>query len=149
MAKKIFTPLEITGEGTKDKENESLTWFSFKNFRKSLGLALSGLKIAFLKEQSFRIQVFIGILALILMFIFPLTICEKTIVVLTIAVVLGFELINSQIEKFLDIIQPSFHFRVKLVKDLSAAAVLIVSIGSILIGLLIFLPYFFEFFINF
>ncbi len=118
------------------------TFFDIKEFKKSLAIAFSGLKTAFSQEQSFRIQIFISVLALILMFIFPLTVYEKTIVILTMAVVLGLELINSQVERILDIIQPKFHSQVKLVKDLSAAAVLIVSIGSVIIGLLIFLPHF-------
>ncbi len=116
--------------------------FSFKKFRKSLTTAFLGLKTAFLEEQSFRLQVLIGIFVLILTLILPLTVCQRVIVFLTIGAVLSFELINSQIEKILDIIQPKFHPQVKSVKDLSAAAVLIVVISSILIGLLIFLPHF-------
>lgn len=118
--------------------------FNPREFLKNFIIAISGLKIAFLKEQSFRIQLFFGFLVLILMFLFPLSICEKGILLLTIFAVLGFELINSQIEKFLDIVQPKFHPKVKLVKDLSAAAVLIVALGSIIIGLLIFLPHFLQ-----
>jgi diacylglycerol kinase len=120
--------------------------FDLKDFGKNLKIAIIGLKTAFFKEQSFRIQVFIGISAFILMFVFPLTICERTIIVLTIGAVLGFELINSQIEKVLDIVRPEFHPKVKVIKDLSAAAVLIVSISSALIGLLIFLPHFLKLF---
>ncbi|MCX6722618.1 MAG: diacylglycerol kinase [Candidatus Staskawiczbacteria bacterium] len=62
----------------------------------------------------------------------------------TILVVLSLELINSQIEKFLDIIQPEHHPRVKIIKDFSAGAVLISVIGSIIIGFLIFWPHIIE-----
>ena len=61
--------------------------------------------------------------------------------ILTILVVLSLELINSQIEKFLDLIQPEHHPRVKIIKDFSAGAVLLSAIGSVVIGLLIFWPH--------
>ncbi len=120
--------------------------FTFKEFKESLSIAIKGLRQAFYKEQSFRIQVFIGILALILVFAFPLKIYERAIIFLTISTVLGFELLNSQIEKMLDIIQPNNHPNVKIIKDFSAGAVLLVCFISILVGLLIFLPYFLSLF---
>ena len=114
------------------------------NFRKlsfSFKKAFKGFKIAIREEQTFRIHALAGILVLFLMFYFPLTALERAILVLAIILVLGLELINSQIERVLDFIQPNHDPKIERIKDLSASAVLIVSLGSIVIALLIFLPY--------
>lgn len=83
----------------------------------------------------------IGIAVIFFMIIFNLNSVEKCILLLMILVVLSVELINSQIEKFLDLIQPDHHPRVKIIKDFSAGAVLLSALGSIIIGILIFLPH--------
>ena len=114
------------------------------NFRKlcsSFKKAFKGFKIAIREEQTFRIHTIAGILVLILMFSFPLTVLERAVLILTIILVLSLELINSQIERTLDFLQPNHHPQIKRIKDLSASAVLIASLGAIIIGLLIFLPY--------
>ena len=115
--------------------------FKFKEFRKSLIIALLGIKRAFKTEQSFRYQTYISFIVCILMIILPLNKHERIIIIFLIGAVLGFELLNSQVEKILDVIQPNNDSRVRIIKDFSAAAVLIVVIGSVIIGLIIFLPY--------
>jgi diacylglycerol kinase len=117
---------------------------NFKKLCLSFKRAFHGLKIAIFEEQTFKIQVGIGILVLFLMFLLPLKTLERTILILTIILVLALELINSQIERILDFLNSDFHPKVKRIKDLSAAGVLIASLGSIAIGLFIFLPHFFR-----
>ena len=112
-------------------------WRSFK-------AAFSGLKLAF-NEQTFRIFCFCGFIIIVLMFVFKLSIREKIIVVFLITLNLTLELINSQIEKILDIVQPNFDQRVKVIKDISAGAVLLASLGAATVGTLIFLPYLIDF----
>jgi len=124
----------------------SMQVFSLSKLGQSIKTALIGIKNAFRSEQTFRIQFIWGILAIILSFIFPLDLTQKAIVISMVGAVLGFELLNSQIEKILDIIQPNNDIRVKIVKDFSAAAVLIISISAFLVGLIIFLPYFLALF---
>jgi diacylglycerol kinase len=111
-----------------------------KKLRKSIAIALKGLISAFKKEQTFRIQVLAGILAIFLAFYLPLTEIEKALIFLAIASVLGMELINTQVEKVLDFMQPRPNPDIKSIKDLSAAAVLIMAIGSLILGVIIFLP---------
>lgn len=106
-----------------------------------LKIAFLGVTTAFKKERNFRIQFSIGVIVIILMIILGLNSIEKSILLLTVLVVLSLELINSQIEKILDLIQPNLHPKVKIIKDFSAGAVLISVVGSIIIGILIFLPY--------
>ena len=105
--------------------------------------AFSGLKIAFHEEQSFRIQLFVGAIVIILMYAFPLHSIEKAILFLSMGFVLGLELLNSQLEGMLDMWQPSYDHRIKKIKDLSSSAVLMASVASLLVGFYIFIPYFF------
>ena len=112
-----------------------------QNLSISLKIAFFGLKSAFKEERNFRIQFLIAIVVIILAFIFKLNRIEDSILGITILVVLSLELVNSQIEKFLDLIQPEHHPRVRIIKDFSAGAVLLSAIGSIVIGFLIFWPY--------
>ena len=78
------------------------------------------------------------------MFYFPLPSLERAVLILTIILVLSLELINSQIERILDFLQPDHDPKIERIKDLSAAAVLVASLGSIAIALLILLPYFLK-----
>ena len=114
--------------------NPRMLFFSFKN-------SFRGLKIAFLEEQSFKIQVFLGVILVILMFSFPLHHIERAILILCIIFVLGLELLNSQIERVLDLVQFDYNPKIKDIKDLSTGAVLIAAVGSLIIGLFIFIPY--------
>lgn len=108
--------------------------FSFKN-------SFRGLRVAFFEEQSFKIQSFIAIVLLILMFSFPLHHIERAILVLCIIFVLGLELLNSQLERVLELVQFEHNPKIRDIKDFSAGAVLIASVGSLIIGLFIFIPY--------
>lgn len=115
--------------------------FSFKKLIKSFENAFVGLRAAFLQEQSFRLQVLFGLAVVILMIIFPLRYIERAALVLAVGFVLGLEILNSQIERALDIIQTDHDPRIKAIKDLSAGAVLVAVAAAVAVGLFIFLPY--------
>ena len=56
-------------------------------------------------------------------------------------VVLIMELINTIMERVVDILKPRVHPYVRLIKDLMAASVLLASILAVIVGLIIFIPY--------
>ncbi len=114
---------------------------NLKKLKSSIKVAIVGLKSAVREEQTFKIQITVAILVIFFMFYFPLLTLERVVLILTIVLVLGLELINSQIERILDFLEPEFNHKIRRIKDLSASAVLVVTIGSIFIGILIFLPY--------
>lgn len=111
-----------------------------KKFINAFRNALNGFIIALKTQRNFKIQLFIGFIACIAGFCFKINNTEWTIIVLSILLVLGFELINTSIEKLCDFVNPEFNSTVKVIKDLSAGAVLLVSTGALLTGLVIFLP---------
>ncbi len=97
--------------------------------------------IAFKEEQSFRYQIIGALIVAILIFIFPLERWERALLVLCIGGVLVLELLNSIIERFVDIVKPRVHEYARIVKDLSAAAVLVMAITAVILAIIIFWPH--------
>jgi len=107
---------------------------------KSFGWALNGLKDCILHEKNFRIQYTVALCVLVAGFVFSISLNEWMIILLSFAIVLCFEIINSAIEKLCDLVMPEHHAVIKKVKDMSASAVLLAAIISFIIGCIIFLP---------
>lgn len=107
---------------------------------KSFGWAFNGLKDCILHEKNFRIQYIVAVIVVIAGFFLGLSSNEWTTILLCFAVVLGFEIINSAIEKLCDLVSPDFNLTIKKVKDMSASAVLLSAIITFIIGCIIFFP---------
>lgn len=103
--------------------------------------AKHGLWYVFKHEQNFRVQCGIAVLVMVATFILSLRRSEVIVLLLLILFVLTLELVNSALEKFLDILKPRFHEQVSLVKDIAAAMVFVASLGSAIIGCMVFVPY--------
>ena len=54
--------------------------------------------------------------------------------------VLALELVNTAIERTVDLVTKDYHDLAKAAKDVAAGAVLIMSMFSVIIGLIIFIP---------
>lgn len=103
--------------------------------------AFRGLLIMLSKERNFKIQLVFFIAVLILGFIFQISSTDWIILLLTSALVLSLEIINSAIEKTCDLISKQTNKQIKNIKDISAAAVLLAVLFAVIIGVMIFLPY--------
>ena len=110
------------------------------SFIDSMNHALDGISYTVEKERNFKIEFMIAILVLILGFIFKISKVEWLILLLTISSVLGLELVNTSIERCVDLVTKDYKELAKNAKDVAAGAVLITSIFSIFIGVVIFLP---------
>ncbi|MFB6225788.1 MAG: diacylglycerol kinase [Candidatus Paceibacteria bacterium] len=117
---------------------------NLSRFLQSFRFAYRGLRHAVLNEQNFKIKILAGILVLALMYIFELIFIERVILITFIFLVLSFELLNTAIEHFTDLVESKFNKKVKVVKDLMAAVVLTISIGAAIVGIMIFYPYIIE-----
>ncbi|HET8735327.1 MAG TPA: diacylglycerol kinase family protein [Pricia sp.] len=111
-----------------------------RNRIKSVGFALRGALLLIRTEASIKVQVFLAIIMTAAGFYFEISAVEWVLQILAIALVMGVEGINTAIEKMSDYMQPKFDKRIGLIKDVSAGAVLLVSIGAIIVGLIIYLP---------
>lgn len=101
--------------------------------------AFSGLKTAFFSERNLQIHVFIGFIVIILAFIFHVSYIEKLVLLIVIGIVIALELVNTAIERTVDMMTGQKHPLAKLAKDTSAAAVLFFAIIAVMIGLAIFI----------
>jgi diacylglycerol kinase len=73
-----------------------------------------------------------------------ISIIEWGLVILTMALVWITESFNTVYERLFDLVDPTVNPLVKIGKDVSAAAVLISAVVSIIIGILVFLPHLLE-----
>lgn len=108
---------------------------------KSIQHAVSGITFALVRERNFQIECGVAISVIFLASWFPLLPAEWAILLLVIGWVLTLELINTIIERVLDMVKPNVHPYVRVVKDMAAGAVLIAAFVAILIGIFIFLPH--------
>jgi diacylglycerol kinase len=106
---------------------------------KSFFFAFQGLKWA-LKERNFKIHVSISALVILTGIILNISILEWIAIIGCMTLVLTLEIINTAIEKTIDLLHPEKHSEAGKIKDLSAAAVLLIAILSVMIGCIIFLP---------
>ena len=107
---------------------------------RSFGYACHGLKYAIATQTNFRIQLLFAALAISLGIGLRISTMEWMILSICIGIVLFAELVNTALEKLADVVHKDHHPEIKLVKDISAAAVLIIAISSAVIGAIIFLP---------
>lgn len=112
----------------------------FINRVKSVGFALRGALLLIRTEASIKVQVGLAIIMTFAGFYFDISNTEWAIQILTIATILGAEGLNTAIEKVADFVQPEFDEKIGFIKDVSAGAVMLISIAATIIGLIIYLP---------
>ena len=111
-----------------------------RSFAQSVNHALDGISYVTKKERNFKIEIIVGILAILLGFLLKVTIVEWLILIITIALVLCFEIINTALERCVDLVTKDYQELAKVTKDAAAGAVLVMSMFAIVIGIIIFLP---------
>lgn len=112
-------------------------------FKTSVQNAARGLNRTIKTEPNLRWQLVAVLTVVLLGLAVQLTRGEWALVVIVCGLVLTLELINTAVEKTLDIVKPRFDEHVGSVKDIMAGAVLLVSLVSLIIGFLIFWPHLF------
>ncbi|MEO6731435.1 MAG: diacylglycerol kinase family protein [Ferruginibacter sp.] len=110
-----------------------------KVFR-SFYYAWSGIRYCFTTQLNFRIHLLIMLLVIIAGFLFNISATEWLFIVLCCMLVLMLEMINTALEYLCDVITTEFNPVIKVVKDVTAGAVLVSAVGSIVTGTVIFLP---------
>lgn len=110
------------------------------DFLKGFIYAFNGLIVFFRRERNGRIQLLIAAATVMLAWWLHVSVFEWIILSGCIALVLALEMINSAIEKLCNLVHPAFHPAVKVIKDISAGAVLWVSVYSCITGVIIFYP---------
>ena len=112
------------------------------NFFKNTSYALKGLIDLIKTETSFKIELFITIILLPLIFFIDTTLTNKTLMFITLMGMLMAETINSAIERVVDLVTLEHHDMAGRAKDVGSAIVFIsififvVTWGIILIDIL-------------
>lgn len=92
-------------------------------------------------ERNIKIQILITGILILFMLCFHFSLNDILVVLLWIGVVISAEYMNTAIEKAMDFINNSYSPQIKIVKDLSASAVFILSLLAFISGILIFIKY--------
>jgi len=106
---------------------------SFKN-------SLRGFRVLLRNEYNLYIQIGFAVIATICGFLFEINFTEWAIQTAIIGLVIFSELVNTAIEKIMDLFHPEHDERVRDIKDLASGAVLFMVLVSITTGLFIYLP---------
>jgi diacylglycerol kinase len=113
---------------------------------KSFSNAARGIAYLFKSQPNARIELIIASIVLISGVLFKISFVEWIIILLCIALVLGFEGINTALEIFADKLHPGFDKEIGKAKDVAAGAVLMAAIVAAIIGFVIFAPHLLDFF---
>ena len=112
--------------------------------KKSFHCAVRGLDYVIKNERNFRIEIIAAVVIIFLAIVFNIKIWEFVVVVFSITWILVIELVNTVVERVVDILEPRVHPYARLIKDIMAGVVLISVFMSIFVGGLIFIPYIFK-----
>ena len=119
-----------------------------KKLINSFKYAFSGVISAFKTERNMKIHVSVMILVILCGIIFKLETWEWIVCICLFALVIGGELFNTAIEIVVDLAMPKINDKAKKSKDIAAGGVLVLAIGSAIIGLIIFIPKMINLFIG-
>ena len=114
--------------------------FSWNARAKSFGYAWSGIKSLLRTEHNSRIHLAFTIIVVVLGIVLKISRFEFITLFIVMALVWICEIFNTCVEKTMDFISLEQHPQIKLVKDLAAAAVLIMAITAVIVGCFIFIP---------
>jgi probable rRNA maturation factor len=123
-------------------EKHSADWTVIKSDKivDSFGNAAKGFLAALKSERNLWIHITISVLVILLGIILKLSNVEWSLLILVISIVLMAEFFNTALEYLVNFSSPEKNESARMVKDVSAAAVLVVSISALIIGGIIFLP---------
>ncbi|WHX99354.1 diacylglycerol kinase family protein [Neobacillus sp. DY30] len=111
---------------------------------KSFSYALTGIKTALWSERNMRIHLCVSMLVIGCSIFFSISKLEWLFVIVAIGGIFSLELVNTAIERVVDLVTEDYHPLAKQAKDLAAGAVFIYAVTAVVIGSIIFFPYFFS-----
>jgi diacylglycerol kinase len=110
-------------------------------FFKSLGDAFTGVIEVLRSERNARIHVVAALVVLLAGVLLKVSNAEMAALFFAILLVFLAEIMNTAVEKTIDLIDTRTNPKIRLIKDMTAGAVLVASIGAAIIGVAIFWPY--------
>lgn len=108
--------------------------------KSSIKAAGRGLIYAYKNERNFRVETYVALIVIAALIACKASFEQSAIIVTMIFLVFMIELMNTAIERVVDILKPRKHPYAGVIKDVSAASVLVLSIGASIVGLFVFVP---------
>ncbi|MBS3873100.1 MAG: diacylglycerol kinase family protein [Firmicutes bacterium] len=102
--------------------------------------ALIGIATAFREEKNMRIHFAVFFILLGASWYAGLNRWEWALVLLAAGLVITSEMLNSAVERVVDLVEPNFHPLAALSKRLAAGGVLIAALTAVAIGAIVFWP---------
>jgi diacylglycerol kinase len=103
--------------------------------------AFRGIREGVLGERSFAVHLPMAAAVIAAAAFFRVSAVEWLVLVLCITLVITAELLNSALERMAKAVTQERNVHVGAALDIAAGAVLVASVGAVICGLLIFLPY--------
>jgi len=108
---------------------------------KSFRYAIRGIGKVIRYENNSKVHLMATIAVVVAAFYLRISLRDWCLLLFAIAVVWVSEIINTAIEKLVDLVSPNYNEKAGTIKDISAGAVLIASISAFIVGLLVFIRY--------
>lgn len=125
--------------GLQDKPTK---YWANQNRISAFQAAKAGLITLWKEEFNFRIHLLMTLAVVVAGFIFQITTTEWLIIILLIGHIIALEMINSAIETVVDlVVGTKWDQHAKRSKDIAAAAVMMMALIAVVVGLIIFVPY--------
>lgn len=105
----------------------------------SFNYAIEGFLYTLKTQKNMRLHFLAAIIVLLLGFYYNFTKIELILLLLTISFVLIAEMFNTGVELIIDLITDEFHPLARIIKDITAGAVLVASINAVFVAYLLFL----------
>lgn len=111
-----------------------------KKFIKSFKCAGAGARHAFQTQRNLWIHFFVALFVLAFALWVGVNWLEFLVLVVVVFNVIAAEMFNTAMEELINILSPQHRSEAALAKNIAAAAVLVLAIGAVMVGLMVFLP---------
>jgi len=114
-----------------------------QNLLRSFYCGFVGLGRMIKEERNIKIHLLVSFLTVLAGIYFRISPVEWAIVVLTIFSIFCAEMFNSAVEQLANVVRDENHLgyqATRLARDIACGAVLTLSVGAVILGLIIFLP---------
>jgi diacylglycerol kinase len=112
-----------------------------KKLANSFKYAIYGVNYALKYNQNLRIHFYTALLVVIASIFFHVNAFEMGILGVMILLVISAEMINTAIEEMTNLITSEHRVEAKIAKDVAAGMVFLTAMGSVIVGVLVFLPH--------
>ncbi|TYR75479.1 diacylglycerol kinase family protein [Rossellomorea vietnamensis] len=115
-----------------------------RKFLRSFKFAFKGIKLVFAEELNFRVHFTVSIAVVAAGFVLSISLPEWIAIILLITGMFALEMLNTAIERTVDLVTKEYHPLAGQAKDIAAGAVLCYALGAVVVGIMIFLPKLWE-----